>query len=46
MCNWPQTAVSLPIFFLGLPAGVLADIVDRRKLLLATESWMLLVALT
>jgi MFS family permease len=40
-----QTAVSLPIFFLGLPAGALADIVDRRKLLLATEGWMLLVAL-
>lgn len=40
-----QTAVSLPIFFFGLPAGALADIVDRRKLLIATESWMLLVAL-
>ena len=41
-----QTATSLPIFMLGLPAGTLADLVDRRKLLLATESWMLLVALT
>ena len=40
-----QTATSLPIFLLGLPAGALADVVDRRKLLLVTEAWMLLVAL-
>jgi MFS family permease len=40
-----QTAASLPVFLLGLPAGALADVVDRRKLLLVTESWMLLVAL-
>jgi MFS family permease len=40
-----QTATSLPVFLLGLPAGALADVVDRRKLLLVTESWMLLVAL-
>ena len=33
------------IFLLGLPAGALADVVDRRKLLLVTEGWMLLVAL-
>jgi MFS family permease len=41
-----QTATSLPVFLLGLPAGTFADIFNRRKLLLATESWMLLVALT
>jgi MFS family permease len=40
-----QTATSLPILLVGLPAGALADIVDRRKLLLVTETWMLLVAL-
>jgi MFS family permease len=40
-----QTAASLPIFMLGLPARALADIVSRRKLLLVTESWLLLVAL-
>jgi MFS family permease len=40
-----QTAASLPIFLVGLPAGTLADVVDRRKLLLVTEAWMLLVAL-
>jgi MFS family permease len=40
-----QTATSLPIFLLGLPSGALADIVDRRKLLLVTVAWTLLVAL-
>jgi MFS family permease len=40
-----QTAVSLPVFLLGLPAGTLADVVDRRKLLLVTVAWTLLVAL-
>jgi MFS family permease len=41
-----QTATSLPIFLTGLPAGALADIVDRRRLLLAAQTWMLLVAAT
>src|SRR5437016_7690055 len=40
-----QTAISLPIFLVGLPARALADVVDRRKLLLFTESWLLLTAL-
>lgn len=40
-----QTATSLPLFLVGLPAGALADVVDRRKLLLVTEGWMLFVAL-
>ena len=39
-----QTASTLPIFLLALPAGALADIVDRRRLLLVTQSWMLLAA--
>src|SRR5690349_11007245 len=34
-----QTATSLPIFMLGLPAGALADVLDRRKLLLVTQGW-------
>src|SRR5690242_1718558 len=41
-----QTATSLPVFLVGLPAGALADIIDRRRLLLATHAWMLLAALT
>lgn len=40
-----QTATTLPIFFVALPAGALADIVDRRRLLLFTQMWMLLAAL-
>src|SRR5829696_805763 len=40
-----QTAASLPVFLLGLPAGALADVVDRRKLLLVTQAGMLLAAL-
>jgi MFS family permease len=35
-----QTAASLPYFLLALPAGSAGDIVDRRKLVLFTESWM------
>jgi MFS family permease len=37
------TAESLPFFALGLPAGALADIVDRRRLLLATQVAMAVV---
>src|SRR5215470_1756738 len=40
-----QTATSLPVFLLGIPAGVLADLVDRRKLLLIVEAYLLLMAL-
>lgn len=40
-----QTATNLPTFLLALPAGALADVVDRRRLLLATQAWMLLAAL-
>nr|BBH88116.1 MFS transporter [Thermosporothrix sp. COM3] len=38
-----QTATSLPIFLVGLLGGALADVVDRRKLLLGTQGAMLLV---
>jgi MFS family permease len=40
-----QTAASLPVLLLGLPAGALADILDRRKLLIFWQSWMLGAAL-
>ena len=40
-----QTASALPYFVLALPAGAIGDIVDRRKIILFTESWMVLVAL-
>ena len=35
-----QTATMLPVFLVGLLAGTLADIVNRRPLLLATEGLM------
>ncbi len=35
-----QSAGSLPFFLLALPAGALADVVDRRRMLLLTQSWM------
>jgi len=40
-----QTATTLPIFLVALPAGALADIVDRRRLLIFTQVWMLMAAL-
>ena len=39
-----QTAASLPVLLLGLPAGALADILDRRHLLLFWLSWMVAAA--
>jgi MFS family permease len=40
-----QVATVLPMFLLGLPAGALADIVDRRRLLVVVESaTMVLIA--
>ena len=35
-----QVATTLPMFLLSLPAGALADILDRRRLLLVTQAWM------
>ena len=39
-----QVMTSLSIFLLALPAGALADIVDRRKLFLVTQYFSLAVA--
>lgn len=36
-----QATTSLPVFLLALPAGALADIVDRRRLLMGAQAWML-----
>jgi len=35
-----QTASTLPVLLLGLPSGALADIVNRRVLLLGTQLWI------
>ena len=39
-----QTAATLPVFLVGLPAGALADIVDRKHLLFWSQAWMLVMA--
>ncbi|PEG40945.1 MFS transporter [Mycolicibacterium agri] len=35
-----QTATTLPVMLLALPSGVIADLVDRRRLLIATQGAM------
>jgi MFS family permease len=39
-----QAATTLPVFLLALPAGALADVIDRRRLLLVAQGWMLAAA--
>src|SRR5215813_5792114 len=39
-----ETAGSLPVVLVALPAGALADIVDRRRLLIVMQVWMVIVA--
>ncbi len=39
-----QSASTLPVFLLGLPSGALADILDRRRWLVATQFWLALTA--
>ena len=46
MVSLVQTMGSLPLFLLALPAGALADLVDRRRLILAAQSGALLTALS
>lgn len=40
MVSLVQAAYTLPVFLVILPAGALADMVDRRRLLLITQTWM------
>src|SRR5258708_3557873 len=39
-----ETAGSLPVVLVALPAGALADVVDRRRLLLVMQIWMFVAA--
>src|SRR5579862_8251326 len=39
-----QTATTLPVLLVALPAGAMADTVDRRAMLISTQSWMLAMA--
>jgi MFS family permease len=41
-----QAAGTLPVFLLAIPAGVLADILDRRRFLLAVQVLLALVSLS
>jgi len=39
-----QTATTLPVLLFALPAGVLADVVDRRRLLIGSQVFQTVVA--
>src|SRR4249919_2079458 len=39
-----EAADSLPVMLLAMPAGAIADIVDRRRLLIAAQVYLMAVA--
>lgn len=41
-----QAAAMLPVFLLAIPAGVLSDILDRRRFLIVIQAGLALVSLT
>ena len=45
MVSLVSAATSLPLFLFALPAGALADIVDRRKLLILAQFFMLALSI-
>src|SRR5262252_7532043 len=44
MVGLVQAANNIAVFLIVLPAGAIADVVDRRKLLLLTQIWMVIAA--
>src|SRR6267378_3837624 len=46
MVSLVQAAATIPVFLVVLPAGALADMRDRRRLLLFTQSWMVATSAT
>jgi MFS family permease len=44
MVGLVQAAMTVPVFLVILPAGALADLVDRRRFLLITQGWMVLAS--
>lgn len=44
MVSLVQAAATLPMFLFALPAGALADIVDARRYLIATEAGVIVCA--
>lgn len=45
MVSLIQTAMALPAFLLGLPSGVLADLVNRKRVLLVTQVGSLFISI-
>src|ERR1700704_260798 len=46
MVSLVQAAGAIPVFLVVLPAGALADMRDRRRLLLFTQGWMVAASAT
>ncbi|WP_067465825.1 MFS transporter [Nocardia amamiensis] len=44
LVSFVQTAITLPVMLLAIPSGVIADLVDRRRLLLGAQSTMAALA--
>ncbi|QIS13382.1 MFS transporter [Nocardia arthritidis] len=44
LVSFVQTALTLPVMMLAIPSGVIADLVDRRRLLLSAQSTMAVLA--
>src|SRR5215212_6144047 len=44
MVSLVQAAALLPVFLFALPGGALADILDRRRALIAAQGWMVTMA--
>ncbi|MFI9502888.1 MFS transporter [Nocardia sp. NPDC052566] len=44
LVSFVQTAITLPVMLLAIPSGVIADLVDRRRLLLGAQSTMAVLA--
>src|ERR1022692_1079034 len=44
MVGLVQAATAVPVFLVILPAGALADMVDRRRFLLVTQGWMVMAS--
>src|SRR5438093_51676 len=44
MVSLVQAATTMPLFLLALPGGALADILDRRRVLLVAQVWLFLMA--
>jgi len=46
MISLVQAAISFPVMVMALPAGVLADMFDRRRFLVFSQIWMFVMAIS